>query len=80
MLKHPDFTAAELKRHKLTLFPCPKCNSQNLEIGGDDSDGDVICHNCGLITPVCYGTKSAISIWNKRDNWQNWSIFSTMTL
>ena len=69
-------TQSELARHKLMLNPCPNCKSSDIEIGGDDFDGDVICNKCKLITPICCGTKWAILAWNKAENWKTWDILS----
>lgn len=64
------FTKLELARFNLTLNSCPNCKSIDITIGGDDFDGDVMCNECKLVTPVCYGTKGAILTWNKAANWQ----------
>lgn len=72
-----NITQSELARHKLTLNPCPNCKSVNIEIGGDDFDGDVMCIDCKLIIPVCYGTKNAILTWNEAENWKTaWSFLN----
>ena len=56
----------------LTLLPCPICNALTVEESGDDFDGDVVCRNCNFATPVCYGTKAAIKLWNDRKNIEDW--------
>lgn len=72
-----DLIQSELARHNLALNPCPNCKSSNIEIGGDDFDGDVMCLDCRLITPVCYGTKNAILTWNEAENWKTaWSFLN----
>ena len=56
----------------LILLPCPECDALTVEESGDDFDGDVSCLNCGLLTPLCYGTKAAIRMWNDRKNIEDW--------
>ena len=53
-------------------MPCPICNALTVEESGDDFDGDVVCRNCNFATPVCYGTKAAIKLWNDRKNIEDW--------
>lgn len=71
-----NLTEHELIRHNLTLNPCPNCKSVNIRIDGDDFDGDAMCVDCKLITPICYGTKGAILTWNKANNWKNWEFLT----
>lgn len=60
----------------LFLEPCPNCSSTDVEESGDYCDGEVSCNNCGLYTYVCYGTKNAIRVWNKRINTDKWKFIS----
>jgi hypothetical protein len=54
------------KYDNLLIAPCPNCQSTDIEDSGNDCDGMVNCNYCGLMTPICYGTKSAIKVWNER--------------
>lgn len=54
------------------IFPCPSCKSSNTVASGDDCDGMVNCEDCSLSTPICYGTKSAILIWNAQTFMEQW--------
>lgn len=56
----------------LFLIECPNCGSLNIEDSGDDFDGEVNCNYCGLCTGICYGTESAIYIWNNRLKIERW--------
>lgn len=60
----------------LFLESCPNCSSNDVEESGDDFDGQVTCECCGLSTYVCYGTKNAIRVWNKRINTNKWNFDS----
>jgi uncharacterized Zn finger protein len=57
----------------LFLCSCPECGSDDVEESGDDFDGVVGCNKCGLMTYHCYGTKAAISVWNKRKKLELWN-------
>ena len=50
--------------HRLHIEPCP-CGNVSPLVSGDDFDADVYCEQCSRITPPCFGTKGAISWWNK---------------
>lgn len=50
--------------HKLHIEPC-SCGNLHPDVMGDDFNADVSCDLCTLTTPSCYGTKHAISFWNK---------------
>lgn len=56
----------------LFLEPCPECQSVRVCESGDDFDGEVSCNDCGLSTYQCYGTKTAINVWNGRLNFKKW--------
>ena len=62
------------ENHELSLTPCPDCGSLDVEESGDDFDGMVNCSKCGLATYLCYGTKTAIKVWNERINRIYWGV------
>jgi hypothetical protein len=60
----------------IQLEPCPYCTGTNIEVGGDDFDGDVCCNDCLLCTYVCYGTRNAIRVWNGRIRIAEWGFLT----
>jgi hypothetical protein len=58
------------------LEPCPHCTGNNIQVEGDDFDGDVFCNDCKLCTYVCYGTRNAIRVWNGRIRIKEWSFLT----
>lgn len=62
---------------KILISPCPYCNSDNVQEGGDDFDGDVACNTCTLITPIFHGTDRAIKAWNERKYVYTWSFLNS---
>lgn len=55
--------------HRLHIEACP-CGNPSPQLGGDDFDADIYCHNCNR-TIDGFGTKGAIYLWNEAvEKWQ----------